>query len=96
MPKATLPKSDADILITAIAPDKSDFTTEAARGILKLGFTRGQRAEMGRLLDKNNAGNITKAELAALDRYVRVGNLLSILQAKARTTLAAKDREFRR
>jgi hypothetical protein len=41
-------------------------------------------------LDKNNAGTLTDADRLEIERYVRVGNMISLLQAKARLTLRKK------
>jgi hypothetical protein len=39
------------------------------------------------LLGKNNAGTISSAEKATLDNYLCVGELLDLMQAKARLSL---------
>jgi hypothetical protein len=39
------------------------------------------------LLRKNNRGAITAGERVALERYLRVGRFLNLLQAKARLSL---------
>jgi hypothetical protein len=42
---------------------------------------------MRELADKGNRGTITEAENAEMESYRRVGNLLALLQAKARLSL---------
>jgi hypothetical protein len=39
------------------------------------------------LLQKNNRGTITGEERVVLERYLRVGRFLDLLQAKARVSL---------
>jgi len=39
------------------------------------------------LLQKNSAGTITAAEKADLEKYMRVGQFLDLMQAKARLSL---------
>src|SRR5262245_51259503 len=58
-----------------------------ARHILKLGFSRQDQARMHELATKNQQGQISKAELDELDNYITVGDLLALLQSKARRTL---------
>jgi hypothetical protein len=57
---------------------------------LRLAFRPKQKQEIERLLERNNAGTITKGQQTRLEAYVRVGNFLSLLKAKARTSLAAR------
>ena len=43
---------------------------------------------MNELAEKNRNGAITPSERALLERYVRVGNFLNLIHAKARCALA--------
>ena len=64
--------------------------------MLKLGFSDKEQARMHELADKNQAGTLTQEESAELDNYVNAGDMLAILQSKARKLLKktplAKDR----
>ena len=42
---------------------------------------------MTTLADLNNKGVITEPERAELERYLRVGSVINIIQAKARVSL---------
>lgn len=75
---------DVEILHAAVRPDESSFSPTTAKAILKLGFSKQQRAEVEKLLDKNNQGTISAKERKKLEVYVRVGDFLSLLKAKIR------------
>jgi hypothetical protein len=66
---------------------KSALTPTLARHVLKLGFTDEDRARMRELLERNRDGTLTPNEAAELDGYDLVGDMLSILQSKARMVL---------
>ena len=65
--------TEADILAEIIAPDKPGLDPEAARAILRLQFNDHARERIRQLLDANNRGNISDAEDAELQKYLRVG-----------------------
>jgi hypothetical protein len=65
----------------------SDISREAARGILKLEFSDCDLARMHELAVKNQEGTLSTAELEELDNWVKVGDLIAILQSKARKIL---------
>jgi hypothetical protein len=66
---------------------KERLTVPVARYILKLGFGDEDTARMHELAERNRAGELTPAEQEELDNFVRVGDLLAILQLKARKLL---------
>jgi hypothetical protein len=78
------PPSDADILARVVA---GRWSPEAARAVLTLGFDRATTARVRRLLQKNNRGTITADERLTLERFLRVGQLIDLLHARARRTL---------
>jgi len=67
--------------------ENPDFSREAARAILCLRFDRDSTKRVRQLLRKNNRGTITAEERVELERYLRVGQLLDLLQAKAHLRL---------
>ncbi len=79
--------SEADILNDIIAPDNPDLSLEAARSLLKLRFSDRARDRIRGLLNTNNRGEITAVERDELDKYLHVGQLLDLLQAKARLSV---------
>ena len=80
--------TDAQILTTIIAPDRADFAPHVAQTILQMEFSDEQlQRNAPDLADRHNQGSLTESELAELQSYRRVGNFLSIIQAKARLSL---------
>lgn len=80
------------ILRRVVDSDKPYLSTEAAREILRLDFSKVDRRRMNRLAAKNRAGKLTAAEEAALNNYIRVGQTLGILKSKARRTLRNRSK----
>jgi hypothetical protein len=66
------------------------MTPALARHVLKLKFEETDTARMHDLAEKNREGQLTDAEREELDNYVKVGDLLAILQSKARKLLKAQ------
>ena len=79
--------TEADILESIVAPDASGLTADAARCLLELRFDRDTTQRIRRLLQKNNRGSISAEERLTLEKYLRVGQLLDLLHAKARLSL---------
>ena len=79
--------TEADILAEIIAPDKPGLDPDAARAILRLQFNNHARERIRQLLDANNRGKISDAEHAELQKYLRVGQFIDLMQAKARLSL---------
>lgn len=67
--------------------DARGMSAETARKLLELGFDDSQRQRVDVLSEKANKGALTPDEQDELDEYIRVGNLLAILQSKARLAL---------
>jgi hypothetical protein len=82
------PVTEAAILNDIISPGRPNLNPEAARSILALHFSRLTTARIKSLLRSNNQGRLSAAERIELERYLRVGQLLDLLQAKVRPTLA--------
>jgi hypothetical protein len=83
--------SEADILTELIHPNQPGLPPEFARIILDLKFSPVALGRMNELAEKNRLGTLTDAERGDLEKYLRVGNFLNLLQAKARLSL--KDAE---
>lgn len=79
--------TEADILSEVVAPNRPGLSPESARSILELSFTDKATSRMRDLLDKNNKGTISAEERSELDKYLRVGQFLDLMQAKARLSL---------
>lgn len=79
--------SEAAIFGRIFADGKHTLTPGLARHILDLGFSADDTARMHELAVKNQEGRISPEELQELDAYIKVGDLLAILQSKARKRL---------
>jgi hypothetical protein len=82
--------TEAEILDQIVAPGQGDLGLEAAKSILELRFSRHATARIRSLLRANNRGKIADAERVELEKYMRVGQLLDLLRAKARLSLAPR------
>jgi hypothetical protein len=93
MPATRTPRNDtseAAIFGRVFTNGKRAMTPDLARHILSLGFSDADAARMHDLAVKTQEGRISSAELEELDNYVKVGDLLAILQSKARKALKAR------
>lgn len=87
MESTLAPITEADILAQIVSPEEPDLPAEVARAILRLGFRGTALTKMRELLDKNNRGLLDAPEQAAMEKYLRVGQFLDLMQAKARLSL---------
>jgi hypothetical protein len=79
--------SATDILTDFVEPGRPGLSPEVAQELLSLRFNDEATTRIRDLLQKNDAETITPAEKGRLENYLRVGELLDLLQAKARHTL---------
>lgn len=92
MPAGTSsPITEADILNEVIAPNRPGLNHDAAKAILALRLSENAQLRIRALLDAGNRGVMSASERADLDKYLRVGQLLDLLQAKARVSLAESE-----
>jgi len=83
--------SEADILARLVAPARPELNAEAARFFLSLKFDAATTKGIRQLLQKNNRGTISDAERITLDKYLRVGQFLDLLHAKAKLSLKKSE-----
>jgi hypothetical protein len=83
--------SESDILNEMVSPDVQDFPPEAAQALLSLRFTARAVERMDELAEKNRLDAISPGEKEEMAKFMRVGNLLSFLKAKARLSLSKHD-----
>ena len=82
--------TEADILNDIVSPARRDLSPEAAKSILDLHFSASAMARIRSLLRANNRGSISPEGRLQLEKYLRVGQLLDLLHAKARLTLESR------
>ena len=84
--------SEAAIFSRVFADGRRSLTPELARHILTLEFGDDDKVRMHELAEKNQEGRISPEELRDLDSYIKVADLLAILQSKARKLLRTKSK----
>jgi hypothetical protein len=72
-----------------VMPDHPSLSPESARAILALRFDPPAVSRMNELAEKNRLGTLTEAERQEMENYLRVGNFLNLMQAKARLSLGS-------
>ncbi len=80
--------TEAGILADVIAPDRGDLSPEVAHSLLRWKFTNRAAARMNQLAERNRKGTISESDREELQRYLRVGNFVNVVQAKARLSLS--------
>lgn len=88
--KATI--TESDILADVMAVDRGDLTPAVARSVLRWRFSKRASSRIARLSGRGARGIITAEERQELEKYLRVGGFVNILQAKARLSLKTANR----
>ena len=79
--------TEAEILSEVVQPHQGKISPGVAREILNLHYSDATSERVRVLLASNNAGTITDDDRADLDKYLRVGQFIDLLQAKAPLSL---------
>ena len=79
--------TEADILEQLVAPAEADLPADLARALLRFKFDAPTTRKIRRLLRQNNSGTITGEDRVLLEKYLRVGQMLDLVHAKARLSL---------
>jgi hypothetical protein len=90
-PEVAMSRTATAIMERLIMPDEGSLTADVARSILRLDFHPSDHARVRALSAKAGEGALTRSERAELEEYVRVGDLLALLQSKARLSLKRSD-----
>ncbi len=88
MSETTILDTESEILEQVIEPNSAGMSPEAAQALLRFRFNSAAVARMNELAEKNRQGTIAPSERALLERYLRVGNFLNLIHAKAHCALA--------
>jgi len=75
------------VLERAIATGTGVMSDALAQYVLSLDFPPDDHARVEELSDKARLGTLSDSEAADLDDYIAANDLLTILKAKARTSL---------
>lgn len=63
------------------------LSPEVAKYLLSIGLGESDRQQMRHLAERSESGTLTDEEQMEFDSYLHVGNLLAVLQSKARVAL---------
>jgi hypothetical protein len=78
---------EAAILVRLFEEDRGHLTPEAARYFLHMDFPPSDRERLDALAAKARQGILTAFEQEELEHYCHVGDLLALMQSKARLVL---------
>jgi hypothetical protein len=67
--------------------DVASMSPKTARHLLALSFPRSHQEKVDSLSRKAREGSLTTTERAELDEFIRVADLLAIMQSRARQAL---------
>ncbi len=81
------PSGEAAIWARLIESQKGELTPEAAKYLLTLRFSDEDQARVQDLADRSQEGTLSEDDMSEFDRYLRVGNLLAVVQSKARLVI---------
>jgi len=87
------PNLEAAIWARLMQAQRGGLSPEAAEYLLSIGFDDGDRRRMQQLADRSESGTLTVNEQAEFDSYLHVGNLLAVMQSRARVVLRRKARK---
>lgn len=79
--------TEAAILARLMQSNERELPPEVARYILSIQFTPGDLDRINELSEKAQNGDLTDQEQIEMESYLHVGNLISIMQSKARRSL---------
>jgi len=78
---------ETEIFQSLIFPFDENLDPQAARSLLRIRFDGKATKQINHLLRKNQRGLISAEERIILEKYIRMGKFIDVLQAKARKAL---------
>ena len=85
--------AEAAIWARLMQAQKDELSPQAAEFLLTIGFGESDRQRMLQLAERSEAGTLTTDEQAEFDGYLHVGNLLAVMQSRARLALKRKPQD---
>jgi hypothetical protein len=79
--------NEVDIWTGVISPEKHDMPAPEANAVLRWSFNDDAKSRMDELADRNGQDELSDSEREELEAYINVGQVIGILQAKARLSL---------
>jgi len=87
------PNREAAIWARLMRAQKDELSSAAAEFLLSIDFEESDRQRMLELAERSEGGILTAEEQREFDSYLHVGNLLAVMQSKARRALKRKPRD---
>jgi hypothetical protein len=84
---STKANNEIEIWAGVINPDQSDMPEPSAMAVLGWTFNDEAKQRMEMLATRNGQDTLSDSEREELEAYVNVGQVIAILQAKARLSL---------
>ena len=84
----TTPTAEAAIWARLIESQPRDLTPEAASYLLAIRFNEKDQARVRELADRSQEGTLSVDDAREFDSYLHIGNLLAVMQSKARLVIA--------
>jgi hypothetical protein len=91
MPQIPSPVTEADIFARIVHPEAGNLPPDISHLILNLKFGAEDITRMNELAERNNQGLLNETEQQEMEKYLRVGNFLNLLHAKARRSLTGSS-----
>ena len=87
---ATIPDivSETDVLNQLVTAEQPGFSPEVAQALLTLRFSPAAVDRLNELAERNRQGTLSEADRLTLEKYLRVGHFLNVVQAMARLCLS--------
>ncbi len=79
--------TEADIFARIVHSENGNLSREVSHLLLNLRFQSVDITYVNELAEKNNHGLLNETERQEIEKYLRVGNFLNLLHAKARQSL---------
>ncbi len=79
--------NEVEIWTEVINPDRHDMSAPEANAVLRWAFNEDAKSKMEELAERNGRGLLSESEREELEAYVNVGQVVAIIQAKARLSL---------
>ena len=85
------PEIPTQVLSELLEPLSNCLTPEVARRVVALRASAAAQRRVDELAEKCNDGELSADERAEYEAYVMAGNLIAVIQAKARRLLAGQS-----
>ena len=91
----TIPQNTEAAILGRLIEGRERMSKEIAEYLLSFDFGREDTNRMNELSELARQGRLSSEESAELSSYTHVGNLLTIMQSKARVYLRERERGSR-